>query len=177
MSDLESAREREITGVVVVYGEKGTEKSEALLRTISHMGASVQFDRQHCTFCGLNGGFLNEKHSVIIEWDERGKTFKVRLAAEGVSDPKGLVRYLTFDVAQESTCSCGSTLRLENHVIRKKGGDFEFEGVYVCQVCSLNQRTGLTGLRRLISRIWKETDTIEVGPTGVTYKKKSDSRS
>jgi hypothetical protein len=162
-------------GLVVVFGhgQVQPEKYESMLKRFSEAASKSAWEE------GQKEGVLlfatcalgMSKHDSDIVWDEENKRFRVKVFLKDGQEQRQLMPWLGVDVAQGSSCSCGSKLRLEDYSLRRVGEEIEFEGTYVCRDCSLRQRTFLGRLRRIFSELWTKTSKVELGPNGLKYEK------
>ncbi len=138
---------------------------------------------RRCPRCG-DLGILREVNKCKISWSETEKTFTVSFAISAVchSGPRicpqkwsQIVRMkdIPLAIAQESSCSCGSVLNLQDHVLKKNGDLVEFEGEYVCEKCQQSRNSLIKKIGKKLASLWKDTKKIEVGPKGITYEKES----
>jgi hypothetical protein len=74
-------------------------------------------------------------------------------------------------MAKNTTCTCGSNMKLTNHFLNKKGNILEFSGEYICEKCEKSKNTFIQKIGRSLISFWAKTKKISIGTTGVTYEK------
>lgn len=156
------------------------ELSRARRRPVKLLSSMLTtFDCPVCAFTRFRG-----LRDLYISWDDQKKQFEVEVSMaypriiDPVSEENTLlyseaVMQLPLIVADQSRCSCGSTLSLTNHSILRVNDDIQFEGTYVCKQCTVRKQTIIGNLLNGIARMWRDTTKVEVGPTGIKYEKKA----
>lgn len=114
-----------------------------------------------------------------ILWREEKREFEVVM--KGICCPPCgfngdiAVKVFPLHIAQSSSCSCGGSLFLADHSLTLSEGDVEFRGIYKCSSCSRQQKSLLSRIGRVLSTVWAETTSLEVGIKGVKFGKKGAS--
>ncbi len=132
----------------------------------------ARLDRPY--FCPQCGAKLGDSKEYSIEWVDDKKEFIVKIAFHCPSCGKfedNSLSLLPLTIAQESSCSCGSTLSLSNHKIQRVGDEIIFEGTYFCKSCGKSDHIEIKDLKHEVLKVWENTKSIEVGPTGMKYEK------
>ena len=109
----------------------------------------------------------------MTSWDDSKKQYRVRLVlpAQIITEREAdIIRAMPQEVADRSSCSCGSPLDLADHTVQVQDGKLTFEGVYACLSCRAPKSLA-SKLKRGASRLWRDTTKIHVGVDGVTYEK------
>ena len=120
-----------------------------------------------CPSCGM---YITNPVEYEIKWDEIKRQFKVaaNYNCEMCPPDETLIKEITTTVAERSTCECGSSLKLKDYKVSRKGDELEFEGTYECAgECIGLKRRLLGGLRAAVREIWEKVDTVELTPEGV----------
>lgn len=117
----------------------------------------------------------------FVEWSRDNHEFKVVLAFQcppcQLHFEEEIVQLLPVTIAQQSTCSCGATLMLRNHSIRRTADDeIEFEGLYTCDECTMEKRSFVGQLRSIARSVWNKMTKLEIGPMGVKFEKAEDDK-
>jgi hypothetical protein len=112
--------------------------------------------------------------ACAVEWDEAKKEYRVTFSKDCVPCRFSAASELAVAIVEASSCSCGGTLRLGSHRIRKTTQNgLELEATYGCPACSSKKRGLLQLVREWIAGAWKSTKKIELGPDGFKYEKKA----
>ena len=128
--------------------------------------AVVRHNVQYCLFCGFTPYLANRHLDTVIDWNDAEKHFEVRVAGNREFIHQGIVDYLIIFVADESRCSCGATLRLEDYSVRTSGDDLKFVGKYACSECKTRQHTILRGIGKALLQAWHKSKRMSLGPNG-----------
>jgi endogenous inhibitor of DNA gyrase (YacG/DUF329 family) len=127
----------------------------------------------HCPMCATPWRLSEE---ASIKWDAERKEFEVFLKGNcffcGISEEVA-IKSLPLTIANESSCSCGGTLVLSDHSLTVKNGDLEFRATYKCPSCSKADERLLSRLISGLKKVWSDTTSVEVGPSGVKFEKRS----
>jgi len=126
-----------------------------------------------CPSCGAPLRLFGETR---ISWDEEKKEFQVSM--KGVCPPCGYkgdlaIKTLPLFIAKSSSCSCGGSLVLADHSFNLSNGDLEFRATYRCSTCTKHEKSLLQRLASGLHQVWKDTTSVEVGPTGIKYGKRA----
>ncbi len=136
-------------------------------------GRDLQERTVTCPMCGAP---IDDAKRYSVDWDENRREFKVLLAfhcwpCDSRFDEE-LIKRLPLLVATNSLCSCGATLNLSNHTVRRtKDDEVEFEALYVCQACASRKRSIVTRIKHTLHSLWRDSTKIEIGPGGIKYEK------
>ncbi len=95
------------------------------------------------------------KHAELkIKWVQEQKAFFVDLKGKHAITDKSIVELghkIPLEVARDSTCECGSALKLGSYSVISENDDFTFQGEFYCSKCKeemLAQKSGLGGCIR-----------------------------
>lgn len=154
-----------------------------MIRSDGSEDVDETFLRLRCATCGAAVLLdLPNVGDAEIRWEEELHRFVVSIAldirchsccAAGHNQPQGttILNLIPVVVAERSRCSCGATLVLGDHTLRKSGEFLEFEAEYVCDKCQRAEKTVLRSVGKALRSLWRTTRRIELGPTGVSYEK------
>ncbi len=118
------------------------------------------------------------KRELRIKWDKENKCFFVWLKGKQTNDP--CFTYITLDdlackipleVAENSICDCGATLKLGNNSVISKDDDFTFQGEFYCPECNKKRLTQKPRIRDFIIEWLTKLKKIEIKATGVNIEK------
>jgi hypothetical protein len=133
----------------------------------------VNLVRGQCPACAAYE-LIDMTERFDVKWNEAKKEFDVflllntcfmcqrRLHGE-------VVKRLPAEIAQHSTCACGSILELGNFQISQDRDEITLSAKYYCPKCG--DKSVLEKIKDTLINIWRDTTKIEVGPEGVKYEK------
>jgi hypothetical protein len=145
------------------------------------VGADSDYQRVRavCPTCGASVWMdLPNMEEVKITWEEAKRRFRVSLSfvarcptGHNQWEATAVLKDIPLVVAETSRCSCGATLVLGDHTLRRSGALLELEAEYVCESCQHSERTVLRSIGHALRSLWKTTRKIQIGATGVSYEK------
>ena len=138
------------------------------------LGEHLPLGRCPCPLCGAP---MRGTTAYDVRWNSASKQFDVDLAfplPDGASTSPELVALLPALIAEDSRCSCGSSLEAGDHNVSLSGNRGTFSGTFHCPRCRASGSGALAAIRRSISSVWRQIVRVKVGPTGVEFEKSSE---
>jgi hypothetical protein len=127
--------------------------------------------RERCPMCAAP---MRGTTAYDVRWDASEKRFQVALEFPLPDNPIAaaqLVRDLPGLIAQDSRCSCGSSLAPGDHDVSVQGPRASFRGTFRCPRCRDSGSNALSKVRTSIASIWRQIVRVKVGPTGLEFER------
>lgn len=136
--------------------------------------------RKSCPLCGAT---MFGTKAYEVHWNSKAKQFDVVLAFPLPAFPRSLpefqaviptfVALLPAFIAENSRCSCGSSLEVGDHNISLNDLEGVFRGSFLCPRCRDSGGGALAEIRKSVTSVWRQIVRVKVGPTGVEFEKSS----
>jgi hypothetical protein len=140
---------------------------------------------EKCPSCGMLFHPTMAGGELQIAWDDTERQFTVEASVsrycnqchqherEATRRPRSTLASVPLEIAQTSSCSCGSTLDLKDYSLRVANGDLQFSATYVCQTCIEQRKTARSGIGSMLLSLWSLTKKVKIGADGIEYEKEA----